>query len=166
MVSKNLHSPTDRTGAMTKLLNSLFLLFIIVVLLTSCCSYKEKIVTVRDTVLTDITVDTIFFETKPILIYDTTLPDIVTKPFYFNIDTIIQSKTKNKVKYDTVKINYAYPENFVNFSYLPEPDSTFTEIVTETINHIEEITIWNYLPYVISTALIFFVIGFITAKLR
>lgn len=166
MLSKNLRSPSDRSGALTKLLNSLFLLLIILILLNSCCSYKEKIVTVRDTVLTDITIDTIFFDSSPRLVYDSTLPDIITKPFEFKIDTIIQSKTKNRVKYDTVKINYAYPENFINFSYLPEPDSTFTEIVTETINHIEELTFWNYLPYVISTALIFFVIGFITAKLR
>lgn len=166
MGSKNLLSPSDRNRIFTRSINTIFMILIIVLLLSSCCSVKEKTVTVRDTVLTYVNIDTINFDTEPKIIYDSTLPDIVTKPFEFKIDTIIQSVVKNKMKYDTVKINYAYPDNFLNFSYLPEPDSNFMEIVKETVTFTEELTFWNYAPYVISTALIFFVLGYIVAKFR
>ncbi len=71
-----------------------------------------------------IVVDTLFIEKqsepiiikeiKPKLIYrhDTV---IVTPPFIAKVDTIIQR--------DTIRIEYFYPENLMNLSVFPKPDS-------------------------------------------
>ena len=103
---------------MTKILNAFFMLIIItaLLLLDSCCSYKEKEVVKRDTVLVDTYRDTFNLQKSPELIYDWDKPDIVTKPFSFQIDTVIITKSKTRLKHDTLKINYQYPQNMFNFS--------------------------------------------------
>ena len=151
---------------MTNILKALFVLIVLALLLDSCCSYKEKRVIVRDTVLTDVSVDTIFFDNTPELVYDSTLPDIIIKPFEFKVDTIIPRFSNGKWESDTIKIHYDFLENLLNFSYKAPPDSTFKEIITDTITHVEELGFWDYLPIVVSTALIFFVLGYIVSKFR
>lgn len=143
-----------------------FLVLMIVLLLSSCCSTKVKKEYTRDTVVTEIYLDSVTFQKEPELTYDSTLPDIVIKPFKWEIDSLIPRVRDNKLKFDTLRAKYSYPENIFEFSYLPPPDTVFMESVKETITQVEELGFWDYIPIVVSTALIFFVLGYIVSKFR
>lgn len=164
MVRKKFYSPNDRDGNMTKILNALFILLIIALLLSldSCCSYKQKTKETVDTTIVDIRNDSIVFETNPVSIFDSTKPNIITKPFIFKIDTVFKTISKTRTKNDTLKLFYRFPENLLNFSYLPEQDTTKQINKSETVTKIEELTFWDYIP----TALLFLIIGFVIGKLR
>lgn len=101
------------------------LLFILI----SCCPKVENS-TETTKILREVRQDTIFIHTKPEITYisDTI---IETKPFIFRIDTILKTIYQNRVKTDTIKVTYSFPENDYKLSVKSSPDSLFTEIKKE-----------------------------------
>lgn len=166
MPSRNLRNDSDKGCELGKIMATLILLGLIIVLLDGCCSFDEQTRTKTDTVMVDIYQDTFRIQTEPELIY---LRDTIirTQPFSFSIDTVIESSSnyRNIKKYDTVRADYNFPENLFNLTYHPQPDTVFKEREQKVITKHERLTLWDQLPIIISTAIIFLVIGFLIGKI-
>ena len=83
---------------------------------------------------------------------------IQTKSFIFRIDTILKTIYQNRVKTDTIKIEYSFPENIYSLGVHSKPDSIFNEIksITKTLQEksLFEKFFENYIWYLISGIII------------
>lgn len=126
---------------LNKIMIILFCLFI-----QSCClfqSNKNEIRIERDT--TYITkYDTIKITFTPDIKITRTDTVIKFYPFVASKDTIIKYIVNNRIKYDTVKFEYSYPENLLKLNLKRSQDSIIKIMQTETQKHIIEDNIFGF----------------------
>lgn len=131
-------------------------------ILLSCC--PKQINTVETTkVLQEIRKDTIYIKSSPVVTY-TKDTIIQTKPFIFRIDTVLKTIYQNRVKIDTVKINYQFPDNVFKMKVSSAPDSIFKEIRNEIKTISENKSFFDRLMdnlYIILLLVLLVLIGFI-----
>ena len=131
-------------------------LIIILLILASCGTLQKpkEVITIKQ--------DTIDIVIKPNVIYGT--DTITTRNFYAYYDTIIKNQVVEykegkpiiKYKYDTLHIDYKFPENLFWLNYRPSADTS--KIITE----IKEKRVFEKWDYVFISLL--FIIVLIIAK--
>ena len=131
-------------------------------ILLSCC--PKQTTTIETTkVLQEIRRDTIFIKSQPIIKY---VSDsiIQTKPFIFRIDTVLKTIYQNRVKTDTIKIKYSFPNNEYEMSIKTYPDSIFSEIRNEIKTIVKEKSFFDRILdniYIILGLILLIIVGFI-----
>lgn len=105
-------------------------LILVLVFILGCSSAKEGTKTIEY-----IKKDTINIDVKPNIIYkDDT---ILTHSFIYQFDTILATTTKYnnivKIKNDTIKIKYEYPENNLKLKINSTPDTIYKEVVEKSV---------------------------------
>ncbi len=105
-------------------------LLISILFMLGCSNVKEGIKTIEY-----IKKDTINIEVKPNIIYnDDTL---ITHSFIYLFDTVIKTTTKynnfSRIKSDTIKIKYEYPENNLKLKINSTPDTIYKEVVEKSV---------------------------------
>jgi hypothetical protein len=124
------------------------------------CSDKVRIVkdrqVIRDTIIKEIKLPPVrIVKAKPIIkvIKDTV---IETKPFIASLDTI--------AKYDTVKMQYEFPENYFSLEVMRKPDSVRLEKLTVIEKTTQDSNWWEKPAYFTGGALLGILIGLIITK--
>lgn len=105
-------------------------LLILIIFIFGCSSAKEGAKTIEY-----IKKDTINIDVRPNIIYkDDT---ILTHSFIYQFDTILVTTTKynniSRIKNDTIKIRYEYPENNLKLKINSTPDTIFSIVKEKSI---------------------------------